>query len=159
MIAPTLTLAERLAAAKSASTKQANAQASNAVATANAAAATIASATPSETKVFFAELPPAISYLTPTGKAVFFYQGFHVTDDKEVIDFCATLGNVQDVTATVSLDEVPRPEARSRQRNWASNVERTMITPAELLSRAVRVTSTADLGGNSAASNSGIPPQ
>jgi hypothetical protein len=158
MTAPTLTLAERLAAAKATNTSQANTAASNAANVANTTAAKVATATPSATKVFFAELPPAISYLTPTGKPVFFYQGYHVTEDKEVIDFCATLGNVQDVTDQVNLDSVPRPEARSRQRSWAS-AERTMITPGELLSRAVRVASTADLGGNTAASNSGIPPQ
>ena len=105
--------------------------------------------------IFYADLPQAISYMTPTAKPVFFYEGYHMTSDPEIAAFCATIPGVIDVTDRVAPEEVPKPASRTRQRSWAS-AERTSITPGELLARAVRVASTADLGGNSAASNSSV---
>lgn len=92
--------------------------------------------TPPAQRVFFGELPIAISFMTPTGKPVHFYKGYHVTSDKEVIAFCEELEQVQDVTSKVKVADVPVPEARSRARSWAS-ASRTEITPAELLQRVV----------------------
>jgi hypothetical protein len=106
-------------------------------------------------RIFYGELPPAISYLTATAKPIFFYQGYHVSEDPEVIEYCKTLRGVADVTDQIDVANVPQPALRTRSRNWAST-EKTSMTPGELLSRAVRVASTSDLGGNSAASNSTV---
>lgn len=147
-------LAARLASATKTQQQENNTAEFNAKTIANNAVSAEASANPVATRVFYGEFPPAISYLTPSGKPVFFYQGHHVTEDSEVIAFCATIAGVSDVTDQVELARVPRPELRTRQRNWAS-AERTTITPGELLSRAARVQSTADLP-QAASSNSTV---
>jgi hypothetical protein len=106
-------------------------------------------------RIFWGELPPAVTYLTSTAKPAFFYNGYLVTSDKEVIAMCNELQGIKDVTAEVDISKVPRPGLRTRTREWASSAS-TVMTPGELLARAVRVQSTADLGGNSEASNSTV---
>lgn len=112
-------------------------------------------ASPQE-RVFYGELPPSVSFLTEKGKAVFFYQGYHVTTDSEVVEFCQALAGVEEVTGKVKLEEVPMPSARSRARNWAA-ASKMEISPAELLQRAA-IASSATMGGNTAESNSGSTP-
>jgi hypothetical protein len=159
MTSPTQSIADKIAAAKAAAKAAAQRPSAASQLQAEVAAKRAEEQAPQVSgdgeHIFYGELPPAVSYMTPRAKAVFFCQGYHVTNDPEVIDFCRALEGVEEVTGRISLADVPQPSARSRQRSWAS-AERTSITPGELLARAVRVQSTADLGGNSAASNSTV---
>jgi len=155
MTAPTQTIAEKIAAAKQAATQPSPTATLEAEIQAAKEEAQAVKESPDGEHIFYGELPPAVSYLTPRATPVFFYQGYHVTNNPEVVEFCKTLAGVEEVTGRIALADVPQPGLRSRQRTWAS-AERTTITPGELLARAVRVQSTADLGGNSAASNSSV---
>lgn len=155
MTAP-LSLSERLAQAKSSQQAQTNAKSSVEAVVANQQAS--AEAVTTADRVFYGELPIAVSYLTNSGKVVHFYEGYCVTDDSEVAEYCEKLKEVREVTGEVKLEDVPRPPMRSRMRNWAGTAEKTVMTPGELLARAVRVQSTAELP-QAAASNSGIPAQ
>lgn len=153
MTAPTTNLADRIAANKADKSTQSAAKDSAQISAATQADARNAPAT--ATRVFYGELPPAVSYLTAAGTPVYFYNGYHVTENSEVVEFCNALPNIKDITDQVNIQDVPRPEQRTRQRNWAGTAERTSITPGELLNRVVRVQSTAQLP-QAAASNSGV---
>ena len=75
------------------------------------------------------------SFLTAKGNPFTFYQGYLVTDDAEVIAEAAAIKGVQEVEYS---DNVPTPPERTRGR--ARNVpihEATVISPLELLTRAV----------------------
>ena len=71
-------------------------------------------------RIFFGELPGSISMMTPQGTPVYFYAGFHVTKDPEVIDFLSREKHIKDITGTVKLSDIPTPPVRTRSRNWAA---------------------------------------
>lgn len=105
------------------------------------------------TNIFFGELPPSISLMTPTGLPVYFYMGYHVTADQEIIDFLKTQKNIANVTGKVKLADVPTPPARKQGNTWHANSEPTSISPTELLQRAVAA-NTSTVAANTAQSNS-----
>lgn len=86
--------------------------------------------------ILYGEMPPAVSYLTEKGKTVFFYKGYHVATDPEVVEYCKTIPGIRDVTSEVKLEDVPKPESRTRNRNWESG-GRSTVTPQDLLRIAV----------------------
>lgn len=95
-------------------------------------------AEPSKVRVFHGEFGTYQNYLTPKGKIIKFYQGFCKTSDKEVIEYCSELEHVTDVTDSVDIDKVPEAPLRKRNGGWQSNnAEATVISPTELLQRAV----------------------
>ena len=44
--------------------------------------------------ILYGEMPPAVSYLTEKGKTVFFYKGYHVATDPEVVEYCKTIPGI-----------------------------------------------------------------
>ena len=93
-------------------------------------------------RIFFGELPGSISMMTPAGTPIYFYAGFHVTKDTEVIDFLSREKNIQEVTSKVKLSEVPAAPVRTRSRNWAAAASKfggdpSVFSPIDLLQRAV----------------------
>ena len=93
-------------------------------------------------RIFFGELPGSISMMTPAGTPIYFYAGFHVTKDPEVIDFLSREKNIQEVTNKVKLSEVPAAPVRTRSRNWAAAASKfggdpSVFSPIDLLQRAV----------------------
>lgn len=93
-------------------------------------------------RIFFGELPGSISMMTPAGTPIYFYAGFHVTKDPEVIDFLSREKNIQEVTSKVKLSEVPAAPVRTRSRNWAAAASKfggdpSVFSPIDLLQRAV----------------------
>lgn len=92
-------------------------------------------------RVFYGELPQSVSMMTPQGTPVYFYAGFHVTKDPEVIDFLSREKNIKDVTGKIKLSDIPKAPVRTRSRNWhaASKFggDPSVFSPAELLQRAV----------------------
>lgn len=145
MTSSTPSLADKLATLQAAKNTNDAAAANRSAQVANqeAAAAKIPEATE---RIFFGELPPAVSYLTKTGQPVFFYQGYHKTTDPEVVEICQAIPGVTEITGQISPEEVPVPPVRSRARNWAAGTDPTVVSPAELLGLAAarRVQSTAD---------------
>lgn len=93
-------------------------------------------------RIFFGELPGSISMMTTAGTPIYFYAGFHVTKDPEVIDFLSREKNIQEVTSKVKLSEVPSAPVRTRSRNWAAAASKfggdpSVFSPIDLLQRAV----------------------
>lgn len=97
-------------------------------------------------RIFHGEFGTFQQYLTATGKVVQFYKGYCKTTDEEIIAYCRTLKNVQDLTGKANPEDIPVMPKRERNRNWASaqGAQPHMITPAELLGRAVRVANTSN---------------
>lgn len=90
--------------------------------------------------VFYGELPTSISFMTPFGKPVNFYMGYHVTEDPEVIEFCKSVHTLKDVTGKVDIAKLPTAPKRNRNRNWAAgqrNSDPTVFSPADLIQRVV----------------------
>ena len=118
------------------------------VVAAKAAAVVAAKAPAKEHKVFFAEVPPATTFMTTKGTPVHFYQGFHATFNKEVMEYLSSEPELfRDVTADIKLEDVPKQPNRVVSRGWHAAENPTEMTPAELLSRVVR-TNSATLGAN-----------
>lgn len=92
-----------------------------------------------EYRIFCGPFPAAMSFMTPKGTPVFFYKGYHVATRSEVIEFCQQLDNVEDVTATMKLEDIPQPPPR-QSGNWQA-AAKSEITPAELLQRVAVLTS------------------
>lgn len=94
-----------------------------------------------ELRIFFGELPGSISMMTPQGTPIYFYAGFHVTKDPEVIDFLSREKNIKEITGKIKLSDVPTPPVRTRSRNWAAaskfGGDPTVFSPIDLLQRAV----------------------
>lgn len=92
-------------------------------------------------RIFFGELPGSISMMTPAGTPIYFYAGFHVTKDPEVIDFLTREKNIKEITGKIKLSDVPTPPVRTRSRNWAAaskfGSDPTVFSPIDLLQRAV----------------------
>lgn len=106
--------------------------------------------------IFYGQLPPSVSLMTPKGEPVYFYQGYHVTDNPDIIEFLKGEKNITNVTGKVKLDDVPVPPVRVQGNSWHSNAAQqspTTITPAELLQRAA-IKSSATVAPVSAPSNS-----
>ncbi len=95
---------------------------------------------PGNFRIFFGDFPQSLSFMTEKGAPIYFYQGFHVTDDEEIAEYCAKLKNVKEVTDKVKLEDIPKAPIRSRSSNWAS-AAKTEITPMELLQRIAVVSS------------------
>lgn len=95
-------------------------------------------------RIFYGEFPDHHNYLTPKGKVVGFYRGYCVTADEEVIEYIKTLREVKDVTDELTIDQIPTPPKRDRNRNWASaqGAQPGLMSPADLLSIAVANSST-----------------
>ena len=97
-------------------------------------------------RVFKGNFPQSVSLMTAEGIPVYFYGGYHVTEDRDVIEFLTTEKTVEEVTGKVDIEKVPTPPARNRNRNWASanrsSIDPTQFSPADLLQRAVANSST-----------------
>lgn len=99
-------------------------------------------ATPTGPSVFFGEFSEYANFITPSGKIVSFYRGFHETSDPDVIAYCSTIPGVTDVTGKVK--DIPKTPVRQRTHNWASSnspqVDPSVVNAFELLQRAVAST-------------------
>lgn len=78
-----------------------------------------------------------VNMLTPAGEPFVFYKGLLKTSDPELQAHLATIKNVKDVTAAkppVVVEEVPQ---RNRTRGLQKMGMTPLMTPAELLQRAI----------------------
>lgn len=78
-----------------------------------------------------------VSFLTPLGKPYFFFEGYLATSDQEVVDAALKIPGV----ARTNETRFPRPPDRSRgrkqQASWSAFENPTVISPQELMQRAV----------------------
>lgn len=95
---------------------------------------------------------PFVNMITTSGTVITFYKGYLKTTDTGVQSYLATLQNVEDVTAKKPTPVVEEPPQRTRTRGTTKSNISPLMTPAELLQRAV--TSSAQTP-QAAASNSG----
>lgn len=89
-----------------------------------------------EEKVFYKDnMQEFISYITEAGTIVPFYKGYTRTNSEEVIAFLAGIGAKE----VKDPKDIPEPPTRSRNRSWAAAAKgpETVITPTEILQKAI----------------------
>lgn len=97
-----------------------------------------------EVWIFISQSRQPHSYISPKGTTVFFYEGFHKTQDKDTATYLRSLPEVREATGKMDAKDVPVPPPRKRNSSWAS-ADKTMIQPHELLNSIVR-TNSANMG-------------